>query len=186
MLTDDYKKKFDPIFAADSQFSKRLMEQVIRILDHLDLPKNIRDNCGTVEDFKGHDLTIPPIQIGVRIRRYNYIRWDEFTQDDKERDTMGCDVYFMGYATEDEKSLYSYIVFNYHDFKSVRSTPVCPLADRRPNTEHSLVMFSAWRNRDIIDSCRIYAKHGTIGNNKPGLATLQMSLDKYFALEAAA
>lgn len=181
--TDDYIKEFDAIFHKDSQFSKSIMKQVAQILHSLNLPKDIQDNCGTAEDFKGHDLTIKPLQIGVRVRRYGYVHYDEFTQDDKERDTMNCDLYFMGYAEQDEQSLHSYMVFNYSDFKMVRSTPACPRADRKQNYEHSLVWFDAWRNRDILDSCHVYDFRGTIGMNKRGLADKKIQAMRQFEME---
>lgn len=168
---DNYKARYEFVFQADSQFSSQLMDLVKEICYPLSLPKEIRDNVGTELDFKGYDLTMT-IQIGVRLRRFKWAQRDEFTQDDKERDTMTCDCYFLGYAAKDESQLFSYMIFNYADFVSLRNTPAIPLALRKQNWEHSRVWFSGWRNRDILNQCRIYASMGNIGR-RPGLSKFE-------------
>lgn len=168
MSMDDYKAHYEIVFQSDFKLSNQLMDLVKGIIQSLNLPREIRDNVGTELDFEGYDLTIKPVQIGVRVRRFRWAQRDEFTQDDQERDTMTCDYYFLGYATKDELQLFSYMVFNYADFVSLRSTLAIPLAFRKRNWKHSRVWFSGWRNRDILDHCRIYAQMGNVGR-RPGL-----------------
>lgn len=164
--TQEYKDKFEIVFQDDIEFSRRFKAQISRILEEIKLPKQIGDLEGTERDrIQGHDFSVGSnyTSVGVRVRRFSFQDWDHFTQDDKERNTMACDLYFHGYATPFEDGLYSYVIFDGHDYLRHRDTSRIPLVMRKPNETHSLVWFNCYRNYDIIKHCRIYAQHGDIG-----------------------
>jgi hypothetical protein len=165
---------YELIFQGDVEFSGKFMPTVKAIIGNIDFPKEIQDNAGGGElDLQGYDLTVKPIQVGVRIRRSKYIRYDQFTQDDKERRIMSCDYYFLGYATRDESELYSYMVFDYKDYESKRDTPDIPCRDRRKNKKHSAVWFNCYANWDIRRHCETYICKGDIGK-KPQMTKSPM------------
>ncbi|MCW4048555.1 MAG: hypothetical protein NWE89_02345 [Candidatus Bathyarchaeota archaeon] len=172
-----YKLRFHEEFHEDLDFSKRFTPIIKKILNKTTLPKKIQDNVGTENDLKGHDLTIK-LQIGVRTRRYDnsrtrspnekyicYVNYDEFTEDDKERDTMEDDVYFFGYSLPDESGLYSYIIFDHHDFRKARENNLLRTT-RKQNKGHGLGWFTGYPIWDIIKYCKIYGKDGRIGWKK--------------------
>lgn len=165
--SEDYKKRYEVAFQGDVKFSQEFMPDIQAILNEINFPKEIQDNMGTELNSHGYDLTIKPIQIGVRIRRFKYLSYDQFTQDDKERATMTCDYYFFGYADQDETGLVSYMVFDYKDYERQRGerlwgTENIPCVDRRQNKKHSLVYFNCYRNNDILKHCKIYARSGNV------------------------
>lgn len=162
-VSDDYKTKYDFIFGEDLGFAQRLMPEVIRILQSITLPISFKDNMGTAEDSKGHDLTGQPFHVGVRVRRQKYKHYKQFTQDDKERETMSCDLYFFGYATDDEQSLDSYLIFDGRAFEAGRGTERIPVSARCPNHKHSQVWFNCYDLADIEQHCAIYAQRGMAG-----------------------
>ena len=155
----DYIDKYNIVWTKDLTFSRKLMVPVKTILDKIRFPKKIRDNEGTALDLKGYDLTIPPLQIGVRIRRYDFNAFDEFTEDDKEKNTMNADYYFFGYANKDETDLYSYIIFNHHDFAEKRRELE---TNRQENKKHSAVPFTCYSLWKISNLCEIIALKGNI------------------------
>jgi hypothetical protein len=163
MDLEAYKKKYNVVFTQDVEISRKFMPKVYEILDGINFPKEIRNNEGTELDLRGYDLTIKPIQLGIRVRRFYAVKWDQFTQDDKERQTMSCDYYFLGYITSDESGLYSFIVFDGKDYEQKRDAEEIPVADRQKNGKHSSVWFNCYRISDIVNHCRIYAKEGNIG-----------------------
>ena len=112
-IDDSYKEKYELVFHDDLGFSRRMMPYVQKILETTTFPKRIQNNEGTELDLKGHDLTLKPLQIGVRIRRSKYKKFDDFTEDFKEAREMEDDYYFFGYAYGDESGLSSYIIFNH-------------------------------------------------------------------------
>jgi len=173
-LLNDYKKRYKLRWNEDCEFSERFMPRIEEILNETTLPKKIQNNVGTEEDLKGHDLTVI-LQIGVRIRRYDnsitssykgryicYVNYDDFTEDDKERDTMKDHVYFFGYSLPDESGLKSYIIFDHNDFRKARDNKLLRCI-RKPNKEHGLVWFNCYPIWDIIKHCKIYGKYGRIG-----------------------
>jgi len=173
-LSNDYKDRYELRFNEDSDFSSRFMPKIKTILNETTLPKKIQNNVGTESDLKGHDLTIT-LQIGVRIRRYDnsltrsyenkyicYVNYDDFTEDDKERDTMEDDVYFFGYSRRDESGLHSYIIFDHQNFKKARENNLLRTA-RRKNYEHGLVWFTCYPIWDVKKYCKIYREYGRIG-----------------------
>ena len=164
-VTDEYKATYELVFQDDISFSRRFMAEIKVILDQCSFGQ-IRDNEGTELDFKGADLTIMPLQIGVRVRRQSYKWMDQFTQDDKERMTMSCDIYFLGYANKDEKGLDSYMIWDGKDYATHRDNGDIPVADRKQNTKHSLVWFNCYNNSDIKRFCRIYKTSEGIGDPK--------------------
>lgn len=158
-LSNEYRAQYEIVFQGDMSFSKRMMRFVQRILHGILLPMSISDNAGAPPDFVGHDLTIKPLQIGVRVRRHQFKRYGQFTQDDKERLTMSCDVYFFGYATTGEDGLDSYLVFDGYDYEKHRGTDLIPVRERCENRKHSLVPFNCYDLDDIIGNCEVYAMH---------------------------
>lgn len=169
-----YYKRYHRIVHIDSEFSRRFMPTIKKILNETTLPKKIQNNVGTESDLKGHDLTVT-LQIGVRIRRYDnsltrsykekyrcYVEYDDFTEDDKERNTMEDDVYFFGYSHRDESGLHSYIIFDHQDFRKARENNLLRTI-RRKNYEHGLVWFTCYPIWDVIKHCKIYGKYGRIG-----------------------
>lgn len=169
-LSDDYKERFELRWNEDKAFSQQFMSGIKKTLNETVLPKKIKDNVGTEDDLKGHDLTIDTkFQTGVRIRRYSnpetgfcYVDCDDFTEDDKERDTMRDDIYFFGYSHLDESGLHSHIIFDHHDFRKARDNGWLR-STRRKNKEHGLVWFTCYPIWDIIKHCKIYGKYGRIG-----------------------
>lgn len=164
--TQEYKDRFKVVFQDDRQFSRRFNAQISRILDEIKLPKQIDNLEGTERDrIQGHDFSVGVnyTSVGARVRRFPFQDWDQFTQDDKERNTMACDLYFHGYAMWGENELHSYMIFDGHDYLKHRDTPRIPLIGRRRNKEHSLVWFNCYHNHDIIKHCQVYAKYGDIG-----------------------
>ncbi len=161
-LSDDYKKRYEIRWNEDLNFSKRFTPIIMEILDKTTLPKKIKDNVGTESNLKGHDLTVT-LQIGVRIRRYSYVDFDDFTEDDKERDTMEDHVYFFGYSLQDESGLYSYIIFDHHDFRKARENNLLRTTRRR-NRKHGLAWFTCYPTWDIRKHCKIYGESGEIGD----------------------
>lgn len=164
--TQKYKNRFEIIFQADIEFSRRFNAQISRILDEIILPKQIDNLEGTERDrIQGHDFSVglKYNSAGGRVRRFAFQDWDHFTQDDKEKNTMACDLYVHAYAMPLGDELHSYMVFDGHDFLKYRDTSKIPMVGRRRNEEHSLVWFSCYRNYDIVKNCRIYVRHGDIG-----------------------
>lgn len=151
--------EYDAWWEKDSSFSEKMMPQVKKILDTIEFPKRIQDNVGTHLDLKGYDLTIKPLQIGVRLRRYRYKKFDEFTEDDKEKDTMTSDYYFFGYATPNEEDVYSYLLFNHKDFEKHRSEYKI---SRQRNEEHSDRWFTTYPLYSIYETCQIIGLKGPI------------------------
>ena len=167
-MMEAYKEKYNIIWNEDLGFSQKFMPQVKQRLDETKLPKQIRDNQGTELDFQGHDLTIKPLNIGVRIRRHVYHKYDDFTEDEKERATMADDVYFLGFAYADESGLKSYIIFDHPDFRKARDNNELTW-QKKKNDKHSQVSFYCYSLKDIKEKCRIYNIKEPIGwiqNNK--------------------
>lgn len=169
MPIDEYKEKFEFMFNKDISFSKKFLPVINSIINSVNIPTRLRDNLGTNLDQQGYDLTLNPIHIGMRIRRYKWLSKNEFTQDDNERQNMDCDYYFYGYATieasKDPKvsELQAYMLFDYQDFKRLRGTKKIPCKDRIRNKTHSLVAFNCYSLSDIENNCRILVKAGSIG-----------------------
>lgn len=161
-LNERYKEQYEVVFQGDMGFARKMMSQVQEILRNAPLPHPIRDNEGTELNGKGSDLTIMPLQIGVRVRRNFALRWDEFTQDDKERQKMSCDIYFLGYADRDEERLVGYMVWDGTDYARLRGTGAIPRKSRTQNKKHSRVWFNGYSNRDIAKHCKVYAIAGRI------------------------
>lgn len=162
----DYKDRFSLVFQEDIEFSRIFKPQIIEILKRIPLPRNVQDHEGTELDrIDGHDFSLRSehTSVGARVRRFEFQDYDQFSQDDKERHTMSCDLYFLGYAGPLGDELYSYIVFDGHDFLKYKDTEKIPIVARKRNQEHSLVWFSCYRNYDIIQHCKIYVKYGDIG-----------------------
>jgi len=159
LINNNYTDKYNIVWGKDMSFSRKMMPQVKTLLDANRFPKKIKDNEGTALDLKGYDLTIKPLQIGVRIRRYNFNSYDEFTEDDKEKNTMNADYYFFGYANMDETDLYSYIIFNHHDFAEKREQLK---TDRQQNRKHSSVLFTCYSLYKISKLCEIITLKGNI------------------------
>ena len=164
-LSDDYKAKYNFIWLDDFGFSQKFTPQITEILSKLPLPKKIQDNLGTQKDRDGSDLTVLPLDIGVRVRRASYTHFDEYTEDDKERDTMEPDIGVYGYATEDESKLQSLVVFDHHDFRKARKRGLLR-STREQNRKHSLVQFTCYPISDIIKHCKIYGVGGSIGGEE--------------------
>lgn len=166
MISDEYKTEFELVWQGDLEFSRGFMPEIMGILGAIKFQDvEIRNNENTLLDLQGSDLTIlppDPLQIGVRVRRNYALRWDEFTQDDKERRTMSCDVYFLGYADKREEQLVSYMVWDGHEFEVKRNDGTIPLASRQQNKIHSRVYFNCYSNCDIARHCRIYKIYGPI------------------------
>jgi len=138
----------------------------VEILKRIPLPINVQDHEGTELDrIYGEDFSLRSkrTSVGARVRRFTFQDFDQFTQDDKERRITSCDLYFLSYASSAEDELHSYIIFDGHDYLRYRDTEKIPRVARRRNYEHSSVWFNCYRNYDIIQHCRIYAKHGDIG-----------------------
>ena len=165
-LDDKYKATYETTWKTDLRFSENLKKKILEIIDTINLPKNFKDNLGTDDDLKGRDITIKPIQIGIRTRRFSYYGFDQFTEDDKERDTMKCDIYFFGYATDDENDLYSCIIFDHNDFRRARDAVLFTI-ERSSQRKHSQVVFTSYYISEIIEHCKIYHKKGKIGFRKP-------------------
>ncbi len=166
-LSENYKEKYKIIWLDDFGFSQKFTPQIKEIISKLPLPKNIQDNLGTQKDRDGSDLTVRPLEIGVRVRRASYTHFDEYTEDDKERDTMKPDIGIYGYATPDESKLQSLIVFDHHDFRKARKRGLLK-STRNRNTKHSLVWFTCYPISDIIEHCKIYGIGGSIGGEEVG------------------
>jgi len=169
MPLDDYKEKYNLIFEKDLHFGNKFTPLIHRILNIVNIPLIVRDNLGSNLDKKGHDLTLKPIEIGMRVRKYKYLSYNQFTQDDKERNEMDCDYYFFGYATykasidKQFSDLIAYILFDYQDYKKLRDTKIIPCKARMQNKEHSSVWFNCYSLEDIEKNCRIILKSGPIG-----------------------
>ena len=182
MSEDEYKKAYEIPFIRDVKFSGKFLPTVKEIIDKVNIPTRLRDNVGTPLDMKGYDVTLKPIQIGLRIRRYKYLNYNEFTQDDKEKTKMDCDYYFLGYATYESShdpnrnDLTAYILFDYPDFKNERSNKIT-LKSRQKNWAGSLVWFSCYSLCDIEKYCKIYAKMGSIGCNEIVIQKHQEKID---------
>jgi len=142
-----------------------MMPHVQKVLNGTTFPKRIQNNEGTELDFKGHDLTLNPLQIGVRIRRAKWIKKDDFTEDFKEARQMEDDYYFFGYAYGDESGLYSYIIFDHHDFRKARENELLRWKKEK-NQKHSSVPFLCYPLYDITQHCKIIAKQGKIALKK--------------------
>ena len=166
-IDDKYKETYETIWHTDLKFSENLKKNILGIIDTVNLPKNFKDNLGTEDDLKGRDITINPIQIGIRTRRFSFYGFDQFTEDDKERDTMKCDIYFFGYATDDEKDLYSCIIFDHNDFRQARDSGSFNI-ERSSQRKHSQVVFTSYYISEIIEHCKIYYKKGNIGFRESG------------------
>lgn len=162
---DEYKQSYSVVFQDDISFSRTFMKEIKAILDSIAFGR-IRDNEGTDLDFKGADLTIMPLQIGVRVRRAQYKQFDQFTQDDKERTKMSCDVYFLGYANKDGTGLDCYMIWDGNDFATKRDAGLIPLIDRKQNQKHSRVWFNCYKNSDIKNQCKVYKIYGNIAGLK--------------------
>jgi hypothetical protein len=167
-MLDEYKQQYETVFQGDIGFSRKFMPQIQAVLDSITLPKKIRNNEGTELDKQGSDLTVMPLQIGVRVRRNYARRWDQFTQDDKERQQMSCDVYFLGYANPEETQLVSYMIWNGGEYEQLRDTSAIPMRERIQNFDHSLVYFNCYSNQDIAENCTIYALEGRIAGQNNG------------------
>ena len=161
-LSDDYKERYELRWNEDKAFSQQFMPRIKETLNETTLPKKIKNNVGTESDLKGHDLTVEPLQIGVRIRRFDYKKYDDFTEDDKERNTMEDDVYFFGYSHTDESGLHSYIIFDHHNFRKSRDSNLLRTL-RKQNKEHGVAWFTCYPIYDIIKYCKIYGKYRQIG-----------------------
>lgn len=165
-MSEEYKTEFEVMWQADLGLSRKFMSEILSILEKIDFQDTvIRNNEGTELDLQGSDLTLlpsRPLQIGVRVRRNYAVKWDQFTQDDKERTAMNCDVYFLGYADEQEERLVSYMVWDGNEYARKRDSGVIPLASRQQNKKHSKVFFNCYRNRDIAENCHIYEIAGNI------------------------
>jgi len=149
--------QYEIVFQGDLGFSRKMMPHAKAIIEQARLPKCIQDNEGTELDRKkGHDLTIVSLSIGVRVRRHKYIKYQQFTQDDKERKTMSCDFYFFGYATSDESCLQNYLIFDGKEFEIKRNSGQIPIAARMQNYKHSDVWFNAYDLSDIRKQCTVY------------------------------
>ena len=153
------------MFHDDLGFSRRMMYFVQKILETTTFPKRIQNNEGTELDFKGHDLTLNPLQIGVRIRRGKYKKFDDFTEDFKEAREMEDDYYFFGYAYDDESGLSSYIIFDHNDFRKARDNDLLRHR-KRNNEEHSGVPFFCYPLYDIFKNCNVIKKQGKIAYKK--------------------
>lgn len=166
-MSEEYKAQFEVVWQADLSFSRKFMPEILAILGRINFQdREIRNNEGTELDSRGSDLTIlpsRPLQIGVRVRRNYAARWDEFTQDDKERTKMNCDVYFLGYADKQEERLVSYMIWDGNEYAAKRDDDIIPLASRQQNKKHGKVYFNCYRNRDIAKQCHVYYKFGNIG-----------------------
>ena len=168
-LSNDYKERYKLRWNEDMGFSIRFMPKIKKILNETTLPKKIRNNLGTESDLKGHDITLEPLQIGVRVRRYAdpvkgtcYVDYDDFTEDDKERNFMEDDVYFFGYSLPDESGLYSHIIFDHHDFRKARDSDLLR-CKRKQNKEYGLVWFNCYPIWDIKKYSKTYGEYGRIG-----------------------
>jgi hypothetical protein len=172
-MSKKYKVKYEVIWQNDLSFSRKFMPEILDILGRIDFQDVvIRNNEGTKLDSQGSDLTILPsksLQIGVRVRRNYAVKWDQFTQDDKERTTMNCDVYFLGYADEEERHLLSYMIWNGNEYAMKRDDGTIPLASREQNERHGRVPFNCYYNSDIAKCCHVYVKVGDIAS-QPGIA----------------
>lgn len=161
-LSDDYKAKYELIFQGDLKFSARFTPEIKKIIGKLNLPQKINNNLGTQKDLEGSDFTLLPLEIAVRVRRAHYEHYDQYTEDDNERDNMEPDVGMFGYATEDESGLQSLIVFDHRDFRKARRRGLLK-SERRRNKKHSGVWFTCYSIWDIRKYCKIYGKRGEIG-----------------------
>ncbi len=165
-LSDDYEAKFNLVFQGDVAFSRKFNPEIREFLVGIVTPKKIVDNFWTPKDREGKDFTITSHhEIGARIRRARYQHLDDFTEDDKERDTQTPDIEVFGYATPDESKLNSLIVFDHRDFRKARNAGFLR-TQRRQNRKHSLVWFTAYPVWDIKKHCRIYGGFGSIGWRK--------------------
>ena len=163
-MSDDYKRAYEYRWIIDTDFSEQLKPKIIDIIKQIPLPRNVQDNIGTEDDKrKGYDLTINPLptQVAVRIRRNKYKNYDEFTEDDKERDTMKPDVYFFCYATLDENDIESLLYFNHRDFRKAREKKLFT-ETRKQNSKHSKVWFTGYPLSEINKYCATYARKGKI------------------------
>lgn len=163
-LLEEYKKRYETTFQGDIGLSRKFMPEVRKILIAI-LPREIRNNEGTELNGQGSDLTIlpsSPTQVGVRIRRTFAAKYDQFTQDDKERTLMSCDLYFLGYANKEETELTSHMVWDGKEYEIKRNSGEIPLAERKQNRKHSLVWFNCYQNLDIKSHCKIFAIQGRI------------------------
>lgn len=182
MISEEYKKAYEIPFIRDVKFSGKFLPTVKEIIDKVNIPTRLRDNLGTPLDLKGYDVTLKPIQIGLRVRRYEYLHYNEFTQDDKERIEMDCDYYFFGYANyesshdERKNEFEAYLLFDNQDFKKERGRKI-PLKSRQRNREGSLVYFSCYDVCDIEKQCKTYVKSGPIGCTETVIKKYQEKLE---------
>ena len=96
----DYKDKFHLVFQEDIKFSRIFKPQIVEILKGISLPRDVQDQEGTERDrIHGEDFTLRSkrTSVGARVRRFAFQDYDQFTQDDKERNTTTCDLYFLGF-----------------------------------------------------------------------------------------
>ncbi len=164
-LSDDYKAKYELVFQGDVAFSRKFNDEINEFIEGVALPKKPVNNFWTPKDLQGSDLSTTGLEIGVRIRRAKYRRFEDFTEDDKERDTQTPDIEVFGYASPDESKLNSLIVFDHRDFRKARNAGLLR-TQRRQNRKHSGVWFTSYPIWDIKNHCTIYGFFGTIGWKK--------------------
>jgi len=161
----------DEWWLSDLELSNKFMPLVIDILKRFFSFNSLTDNQGTEKDRQGKDITLingnEKINIGVRIRRWCnpekpkiiYHKYDEYTEDDKERDTMTCDWHFYAYVNEKYTDFYSWILFDHSDFVEGKKNKLL-LVGREKNQDHSTVCFSTYP----LCLIKKYCAHVSFGN----------------------
>uniref|UniRef100_A0A6M3MCR9 Uncharacterized protein n=1 Tax=viral metagenome TaxID=1070528 RepID=A0A6M3MCR9_9ZZZZ len=167
-LTKEYIDEYDEIWKESLHFSRILMPEIKKHLSLFTGCTKITDNEGTeIDKNEGKDITcIMPFEdnltFGVRVRSYKHKKFDEYTEDDKERDNHNPDFHFYGYADRHNKKLYSFIIFHHGEFINGKKTKKIWISDRRQNEKYSKVWFTCYPLRQIAENCYSF-RYGKIG-----------------------
>lgn len=164
---DDYFKQFKRAFDNDFGFSRQFKKAADKIL--LQNLAEMKDHeyreteSDVLADSKGADRTVkvPPIAIGVRVRRENYLHFADFTIDTKEwGNGTYPSFYLYGYGNEETKTFSFYMLWHHKEFiKLAKKGKIKSSVER--NQKHSTVHFLAFSLKDIFDKCAVLDFGGT-------------------------
>lgn len=156
------------IFNDDFIFSRKHLLVMMSYLMPKFYPIDFVDNKGTFKDkILGHDVTLigcrpndkygtkDVINLSVRIRRSIYYKPEkhiDYTEDDKERDTMHPDIHCLGFANKSGTGIEHLMIFSHKSFLLAKEQNLLH-SEIRKNTTHSVVSFTCYPVYYIIKYC---------------------------------
>jgi hypothetical protein len=179
----------DTWFPPDIDLARAFMPLTTEYLAQVIKFDKWEDNENTQLDKEGMDISLIRDKatihtIGVRVRRYRsihnpkiiYHKYDDYTEDDKERDTMTCDWHFYAYLNEKHDNFLSAILFLHDDF--IRAKKENKFTTKRyKNKNHSDRWFTCYPFSQIKQYC-VHRIWGKIGYLKTPIKPLHGDRDK--------